>query len=519
MPRNPVSAPARTLLAVLVAASLALPAAAAGEPPGPRPTADAGGAAAREIPPLPGPPPSAVPAEDDPARIAVKPASGVGDKALSAEVARLGGRVGRTLPRIGWTAVEVPPGRAREVAAGLKARGVVSEAAPDRRVHLAHVPDDPLFPEQWSLRNTGQRDGTAGADIGAPEAWDIHTGSSDVVVAVCDTGVDLTHPDLAANAWTNPGEIPGNGIDDDGNGLIDDVNGWDWYNGDETVYDPSDGDSHGTHVAGTIGAVGGNGIGVAGVSHEVSMMALKFIGPHGGSLIDAAEAVLYATDHGARVINHSWASLGAEPYFDDALAYSAARGVLNVAAAGNRAVSLEGVDFFPASSEATNVIAVASSTRYDTLSYFSNWGSTKVHLAAPGSEITSTVPGSYGSKSGTSMAAPHVTGAAALAMAARPGASAAEVRSRLLDTVDRSAWLWGWVASDGRLDAAAALAEEFAAAPSGVVTVTPQAFEAGRVGEVVWGPAPWTAAGTAYEIQAGVRSLALDEGFETGLDG
>lgn len=169
---------------------------------------------------------------------------------------------------------------------------------------LQSTPNDPSFALLWGLSNTGQSGGTVGADMHAQEAWTITTGHPGVVVAVIDTGIDYTHPDLAANMWINPGEIPGNGIDDDGNGFVDDVYGYDFFNRDG---DPRDDHFHGTHVAGTIGAFGNNGVGVVGVNWTVQLMALKFLGASGsGDVAGAISAIQYAIDNGAEVLSNSW---------------------------------------------------------------------------------------------------------------------------------------------------------------------------------------------------------------------
>ena len=183
----------------------------------------------------------------------------------------------------------------------------------------------------YHRNNTGQSGGTPGADISAVEAWDITTGSSSVLVAVIDEGIQITHPDLAANIWLNPGEIVGNGIDDDGNGFIDDINGWDFFNNDNSVFDGAS-DDHGTHVAGTIGAVGNNGTGVTGVNWNVTIMALKFLGPTGGSTSDAISAIEYAADKGVRVTSNSWGGGGFSQALKDAID---ACDCIFVAAAGN----------------------------------------------------------------------------------------------------------------------------------------------------------------------------------------
>ena len=330
----------------------------------------------------------------------------------------------------------------------------------------ATSPDDPIFGWLWGLHNTGQTApdgvaGTADADIDAPEAWDIQTGSSSVVVGVIDTGVQYTHPDLAPNMWVNPGETPGNGIDDDGNGYIDDVHGINCITGSGN---PMDDHGHGTHVAGTIGAVGDNGAGLTGVNWNVEIMALKFLNSSGsGSVADAIECLNYAVmmknlyGVNVRVTNNSW-TCGGAPCFSQSLsnAITAARAAdqLFVAAAGNDNNDNDSNPYYPASYTQDNVIAVAASTKSDGRASFSNYGASSVDLAAPGVSIVSTYPTSgYAYTSGTSMASPHVAGVAALLMAEYPAESALQVRDRILDNVDtKSAWS-GLVATGGRLNA------------------------------------------------------------------
>ena len=325
------------------------------------------------------------------------------------------------------------------------------------------APSDPGFAAEWALRNTGQYGGTAGIDIGATTAWQATTGSRRVVVAVIDSGIDLDHPDLAPNLWTNPGEIPGNAIDDDGNGFVDDVHGWDFVDHDAV---PEDGYGHGTHIAGIIGAAGNNGFGVTGVAWEVSLMVLRVLDDRGaGSAAVAAAAVDYATrmrrDFGIDVVvaNLSWVLPGTmSAALDAAVGAADAAGITLVTAAGNFASDNDIVPRFPASSPRGNVIAVAALDNTGRLAAMSNWGATTVDLAAPGTLILSTWPGGGTAQlSGTSMAAPFVSGAVALVASARPGLSPAAIRAAVLGGAAAMPGLAGRVATGGRLDLPAAL--------------------------------------------------------------
>lgn len=284
-------------------------------------------------------------------------------------------------------------------------------------------------------------------------------------VAVIDTGVDYKHPDLAANMWTNPGEIPGNGVDDDGNGFIDDVHGYDFCNFDG---DPADDHGHGTHVAGTIAAVGNNDVGVVGVNWNARVMAVKFLcGSGSGTTSGAISAVLYAADMGARVMNNSWGGGGFSQALKDAITTADQAGALFVAAAGNSSVDNDATPHYPSSYDVPNVMAVAATDHNDARAGFSNYGAVSVDLGAPGVSILSTVPTSgdpccsdpsgYKFLSGTSMATPHVAGAAALALAQFPGSSNLQIKQRLLGTTVPIPALADRTVTGGRLNAHNAL--------------------------------------------------------------
>ena len=351
--------------------------------------------------------------------------------------------------------------RARAV---LKTQTGVVSVEPDCIVRIEQTPDDPDFNQSWALRNTGQTGGTVGADIQASGAWDVRTDASDLVVAVIDTGQQLDHPDLAANLWTNPGEVGGNEIDDDSNGYIDDVHGWDFANGDP---DPSDDNGHGTHVAGTIGARGNNGIGVTGVAWSVQLMPLKAFGANGsGSVSSIIWALDYAVANGARISNNSY---GGQEFYRSVYDAFVAAGLANhlaIAAAGNTGVNADESPHYPAAFRLDTIVSVAATTDADALAPFSNYGVRNVQIAAPGAAIYSTLPGSaYGLLSGTSMATPHVTGVAALVAAEHPTWSPSEIRNRLLGTTRAVPGLSGKVWTGGVVDAAAAL--------SNVATVLP----------------------------------------------
>ncbi|BAZ80882.1 putative peptidase [Sphaerospermopsis kisseleviana NIES-73] len=331
-------------------------------------------------------------------------------------------------------------------------------------------PNDPSFNQLWGLHNTGQSGGTPDADIDAPEAWDIQTGNPNLVIGVLDTGVDYNHPDLVGNIWTNPGEIANDGIDNDNNGYIDDIRGWDFAYNDNN---PSDVDGHGTHVSGTIAGKGNNGVGVTGVAWNAKIMPLKFLDDTGsGSTSNAILAINYATAKGVKITNNSWGGGGYSQALYDAINTAGQQGALFIAAAGNSSANADINPMYPAAYNLANIISVASTTNTDSLSSFSNYGLTSVDLGAPGSAIYSTLPNnSYGTLSGTSMASPHVAGAAALVWSQNPTWTAQQVKNTLMNTGDSIAALAGKTVSGKRLNVFNALAA--ANLPSVTVSVSP----------------------------------------------
>jgi subtilisin family serine protease/subtilisin-like proprotein convertase family protein len=359
---------------------------------------------------------------------------------------------------------------------------LVAYAEPDYTLRLALTPDDPDFAELWGLDNTGQTFGTPDADIDAPEAWDLTTGSSATIIAVIDTGIDYRHPDLAANMWVNAGEVAGDGLDNDGNGFVDDVHGYDFINEDGN---PLDDQGHGTHVAGTIGAVGNNGLGIAGINWNVRLMALKFLGADGsGSTSDAIRALNYAVEMGAHISNNSYGDTDFSTAFRDAIAGAGAAGHVFVAAAGNSGTNNDASPFYPAAYDASNLISVAATNDNDQLASFSNYGATTVDLAAPGVDIYSTQPNNgYMTASGTSMASPHVAGAAGLVHSLHPDWSATQIVDQILGTVDYLPALEQRTLTAGRLNAARAVGVPDVAGPR-VVAASPTGGTGGPVSKV-----------------------------------
>ncbi len=322
--------------------------------------------------------------------------------------------------------------------------------------------NDPYFTggQLWGMSAGGNQFGS-----GAATAWTANkTGSETVYIGIIDEGYMFAHEDLAANAGVNPGETAGDRIDNDGNGLIDDVYGWDFAGNNNTIFDGVR-DDHGTHVAGTIGAVGGNAIGVAGVVWNVKMLGAKFLGTLGGTTANAIKAVDYFTglkNKGLNVVatNNSWGGGGFSQALKDAIDRADAAGILFIAAAGNSGTNNDVTASYPSGYTSSNIIAVASITKTGGLSSFSQFGATTVDIGAPGSAIWSTVPKSskgkiisgYASYNGTSMATPHVTGAAALYASLNPGASATQIKNAILSSAIATPSLSGKVVTGGRLN-------------------------------------------------------------------
>jgi subtilisin family serine protease len=441
---------------------------------------------------------AAPPAEFRPGTLIVAYRTGTSAAERNAEQVLLGAGTLRTF-RAGATLLSVPPGREVAVAKALRARGDVLYAEPDYLMTLAGVPNDPSFSEQWAAQNTGQTvngiTGTAGADEKAVAAWSVTTGTRLVVVAVVDGGVDYNHPDLAANIWTNPGGIGGCPAGSHG------------YNVVNRTCDPMDDlapssgyGSHGTRVAGVLGAVGGNGIGIAGVSWATTILPVKWVGATAygstSSLIDALDWVLVAKAAGVnvRVVNDSAVYVAsAHPYsqsLHDEIALLGQNDILFVTPAGNTSENNDdpATPRYPCNYDLPNLVCVAASNQADALPSWANWGATTVDLAAPGANIYSTERnGTYWFQDGSSFAAPQVAGTAALILATGY-MSATALKARILNNVDPLPSLAGKVLTGGRLDVCRAvpgcgnasftLSGSVTAAGTGVVGAWVYAFDA-----------------------------------------
>ena len=377
-------------------------------------------------------------------------------------LARLGVALRRHLPRLRAAAATVPSADRDAILARLRQNEKIKFAEIDRRVGLvrprigdrlrfagaARTPDDEGFSEQYSLRQDADH------DVDATNAWETRT--SCAKVAILDTGIDTGHKDLRENLWRNEGEVPDNGKDDDGNGYVDDDFGADLVRGHGSGIDQN---GHGTHAAGIVAAQGNNDRGVSGLCWKAKLISVRWMDADGRGLTsDASEAIVYAVDHGARVINASYGSDKPTDVEREAIAYAAAHDTLIVAAAGNDGQDSDRHPKYPAAYPDANVISVAASDKKDRLADFSNYGKSSVDLAAPGKEIASTwTDGDFRYLSGSSMAAPLVAATAAMLLKHK-SASPKKLRKLLLDNVDRKDALSGRVASGGRLNVRRSLA-------------------------------------------------------------
>ncbi|MNJ91045.1 Thermophilic serine proteinase precursor [compost metagenome] len=346
------------------------------------------------------------------------------------------------------------------VVKSLSQNDLVDIVEPNYIYSINKTPNDPMLGQLWGMKNDGQKDsenraGVVGVDIGAEQAWDITTGSQDVVVAVIDTGLNYNHPDLKDNAWVNEAEAKGKpGVDDDGNGIIDDIHGAAFIKTTPSG-DPMDDHGHGSHCSGTIGARGDDGKGIVGVAWNVRIMGVKFLDRNGsGSLDNALKAIDYATKMGAKVMSNSWGGGGYSETLKQAIERSNTAGALFVAAAGNESNNNDSNPSYPASYQVPNVLSVAAINNRGEIASFSNYGRSSVHVGAPGVNIVSSITGAaYDSWSGTSMATPHVSGMAVLLASAEPTLTGIQMKERIVATAKPITGLRGQVKSGGLANA------------------------------------------------------------------
>lgn len=381
---------------------------------------------------------------------------------------------------------------------------------------IASKPEN-LNGQLWGINNEGQTGGKVDADVDAPEAWTLQTGKTQAeggpLIAIIDTGINYNHEALQGNIWTNPGEIPGDGIDNDGNGVIDDVHG---FNAAAKTGDPLDDNDHGSHCAGSIAANGNNSKGLYGVSQKGNLMGVKFLTASGGGTLAAAiDSVLYATKMGARVTSNSWGGGGFNQALYDAFKSSPA---MHIIAAGNESNNNDARPAYPATFDLPNVISVAATDHNDGIARFSNYGKTTVDLGAPGVDILSSTSGGnkeYKSFSGTSMATPHVTGAANLLLTQFPEMSNEELKSRLMNTGDSVASLQGKTVSGKRLNAYNAMETDTTApaAPNDFRVKNANAGEV-TVGFTATGDDGWCGNASSYIVKVSDRPIVDGEAAE-----
>lgn len=394
-------------------------------------------------------------------RVIVELPENVSEQQWQTLLAELGAQIGESVKGRRLMVLQLPAisldGLPRALSRLNSTESPVAYAEPDYIVRsFATFPDDTRFEEQYHLHNTAQSGGTTDADIDAPEAWEKRSSALGIILAIIDTGLRLSHRDLKANLWVNPGEIPDDGLDNDGNGWIDDIHGVDTV---ANTGNPNDTDGHGTHVAGIAGAVGNNGRGITGVAWNLQLMPVRFLTSEGGSLFDALEALDYARQMGARITNNSWGGGELSQSLFNTIDDLRQAGILFVAAAGNEGSDNDATPTYPASYDLDNIVSVASTDSRDRLSSFSNYGLQTVDVAAPGSSILSTFNGNdddYRQLSGTSMASPVVAGMAALLMEEFSEDTYLETRQRILLSADSIASLDERIAH-GRANLRAAL--------------------------------------------------------------
>jgi subtilisin family serine protease len=422
------------------------------------------------------PPPAVVPDE-----FLLKFKPGVTAAQRDGFLSGLGARGVEPLGRMGALRIRLPGPAGAETAARLTGHPLLEYAEPDFVYRATTVPADPLFPQLWALRNTGQTGGTPGADIRAVEAWDLASGAPEIAIGILDSGIDFAHADLAANLYTNPGEIPANGADDDGNGFVDDVHGWDFVADDN---DPQDDNGHGTAMAGVAGARGDNGVGMTGVCWRVQLLPLKFLNAQGtGTTANAVRALDYAVGLGVPVTSNSWGGGPFSQALFDAITAADEAGVLFVTSSGGSGANLDEYPAYPASYDVPNVVVAAATDDEDSLYAASGYGPKTVDLGAPGVDILTAWPGaSYRLLSGSSLATAFVAGALALVLARHPGLSGDDAATHLLDRVEALPSLAGLVRTKGRLDLYRPLAEP----PATAVAPDPGGAPAGRSPRVWW---------------------------------
>lgn len=369
---------------------------------------------------------------------------------------QLGAYIKSTIPGQDIVVVKRPVFETPESVINLMSQNPLVEIVePNFIYHISKVPNDPLFGKLWGMQNTGQADsenkvGIAGVDIGAVQAWDIETGSKNTVVAVIDTGINYNHPDLKDNIWVNDVELKGQaGVDDDNNGVVDDIYGANFVESTKPTGDNMDDHGHGSHCSGTIGGHGDDGQGIVGVSWNVRIMGVKFLSKDGsGSLEGALQAIDYATKMGAKILSNSWGGGNYSETLKQAIQRANDAGAIFIAAAGNESNDNDVNPSYPATYDVPNVLSVAAIDNKGKMASFSNYGKTKVHVAAPGVNIYSSITGvGYDSWSGTSMATPHVSGMAALLLSHEPTLTAQQMKERIITTALPTAGTRGKVQS------------------------------------------------------------------------